>query len=367
MKNALQGIGIVALLAWTGLGALAWSRAREGVEVVIQEAGSADSGELALLADRVELLSTDLDRLVESLSGNFEMLAEALESGTQSEMTRSALLEQRLTQLEAALPHALHARETAGALDRALARLETLDGSTAPPGRTVLEQPTGEPASPVPSGREASGLEDGSAPVTPEAVAPKRSFLAFQIPSRDFQFEGRQRFEILGELSRVGFDAKSTLHDFTGISNQVSGSFRVDLADPGSGIEGAIRVATSSLNSGLDGRDEAMLEHLDATKFSELLFEPTRFSADVLSADTQVVEGTITGMLTLRGSTREVAMQVKAHVDDSRRLVIEGEMPLVLDDYQIPVPSKLGVISMEKQVRVWINLRARARAQEQGR
>ena len=54
-------------------------------------------------------------------------------------------------------------------------------------------------------------------------------------------------------------------------------------------------------------------------------------------------------------------MEVRARVDEARRLVVEGEMPLDLEDYGVPVPNQLGVVSMDPEVRVWVFLRARAR------
>jgi hypothetical protein len=62
--------------------------------------------------------------------------------------------------------------------------------------------------------------------------------------------------------------------------------------------------------------------------------------------------------------TRDVRVEVTAHTDESRRLVVEGETPLSLGDFGAPVPSKLGVISMDDEVRVWVSLRLRARADE---
>jgi hypothetical protein len=52
-------------------------------------------------------------------------------------------------------------------------------------------------------------------------------------------------------------------------------------------------------------------------------------------------------------------MPLKVVVDESMRLVVEGESPLKLSDFGVPVPSKLGLISMQDEVRIWISLRAR--------
>ena len=57
-------------------------------------------------------------------------------------------------------------------------------------------------------------------------------------------------------------------------------------------------------------------------------------------------------------------MPVTAQLDEARRLVIEGEAALALSDFGISAPRKLGLISMEDRVNVWIRLRARARLGE---
>jgi len=67
--------------------------------------------------------------------------------------------------------------------------------------------------------------------------------------------------------------------------------------------------------------------------------------------------------MTIRGVDKDIQMKVNGRIDESRRLVIEGEVPLRLSDFSVHVPSKLGLISMNDQVRVWIHLRARARSQ----
>ena len=56
---------------------------------------------------------------------------------------------------------------------------------------------------------------------------------------------------------------------------------------------------------------------------------------------------------------QEIARCLK-YVDEARRVVVEGEAPLRLTDYGVPVPSKLGLIGMEDEVKIWIALRARA-------
>ena len=44
-------------------------------------------------------------------------------------------------------------------------------------------------------------------------------------------------------------------------------------------------------------------------------------------------------------------MDVRLSIDDAQRLCVEGSMPLDLEQYQVPVPSKLGLISIDSTMR----------------
>lgn len=320
MGKSLQTVGALALVAWTVLGAYAWSRAREGVRVVLDAGGDEPGTSEALVADRIEALSSDLDALIAALEANFAGLATALEGRGIEAAAVAARMEARLEELQRVLPAA-----------------------------TPTTDPVAFAAAPV---------EDPPAPA--EEPLRAKSFLAFALPSRDFRFEGEQTFDVLADLSRVGFDAKSTLHDFSGVSDSVRGRFRVDLAHASEGIDGSVTVSTTSLRTGLVGRDEAMLEHLAADACPEIEFVPTAFAPSHCDPGAKELDGVVAGRMTIHGVTREVEMALHARVDEARRLVLEGEMPLSLDDYGVEAPSQLGVISMQDEVRVWIHLRARA-------
>jgi polyisoprenoid-binding protein YceI len=173
-----------------------------------------------------------------------------------------------------------------------------------------------------------------------------------------------QTFEVVGELSRVGFDAKSTLHDFTGVTSQVAGTFRANLASPSGAWTGEVACAAATLVSGVDGRDDAMRDHLDTAHHAQIRFAIAGFTpaADGIDTKAQTFRGEVRGTMTIRGKSREVAMPITARVDESKRLVVEGQMPLKLSDYGVPVPNKLGLVKVEDEVKVWIALRARVRS-----
>jgi len=422
MGKTLQIIGVLALVGFTGLGIAIWAQIPSKLNVTLSEGeASEDALKIALLRDRVETLSGDLEALTATLQENFTRLVEATSGDATETAAAQARTAERLRELEAAVPEALRAREEraraeaeARALTAALARLERTNAQaesmlreldalrtslreaaaapvqpvvpTPPPIETPplppvaapdpaptpvpelpdVSTPPEAPAIPEPStqpvagGPEASG--EDTAEGEPEKPKKKKSFLAFDLPSRKFTFGGTQNYAVLGALSRVGFDGKSTLHDFTGTSNRVSGSFRVDLANPAAGMEGRIQVLASSLNTGLADRDRDMRTHLGVAQHKQIVFVAEGFEGARSDPRAQTVAGTIVGKLTIKGTTRDVRMPVRARVDEAKRLVIEGELPIRMSRFGVRVPTQAGVISMEDGVTIWIRLRARARA-----
>jgi polyisoprenoid-binding protein YceI len=192
--------------------------------------------------------------------------------------------------------------------------------------------------------------QDGAAAPAPTPAQPASSA---------FTFDRRQRFAIVPSLSRVGFDAKSTLHDFSGVSSSVEGTFNVDLSRPGEKPSGRITVEAASLDTGLADRDVDMRKTLAVEQFQTLTFEWNGFVATGVDARAMTVAGTASGKLTIRGRSRDVSMPVKVSVDASRRVAIEGELAIKLGDFEVVPPSQLGVIKVADEMKLWIALRAR--------
>lgn len=210
--------------------------------------------------------------------------------------------------------------------------------------------------SPVePAERSAPALAGGA---TPDAPREKR-FLSFKSAGPGFSFDALQRFALVPSLSRVGFDAKSTLHDFSGACTNVEGEIQVALARPAAGCSGFVRASAAALETGLAERDEEMRKVLGVAEFAEIRFDWKTFEPGEVDATAMRVTGTAHGDLTIHGKTRAVALPVRVAVDASRRLGIEGELHVKMSDFGVAPPSKLGVISVDDDIVVWIALRAR--------
>lgn len=337
MSKLLQVLGMAFLLALLGGEIAGLMVLKDRIRIVValdQPTESVD--QLGLLRDEVASLATTVQALQQAVAGSFEQLGQSLSA---ADATRHEQQQQQLQGLVGQLG------DLAQTVAQAIAQAATKPPVVEEP--RVIAPPVVIPTAPT-------------APTVPAAKPP--TFLAFSLPTTGFAFDQRHEFALLPELSRVGFDAKSTLHDFTGVTTQVRGSFHAALGGDGD-WSGDVEVDAASLDSGVAGRDENMREHLATTQHPQLRMHIARFvpDQDGVDAAKRSVRGTVHGDMTIRGTTRQVAMPVTAVVDPQQRVTISGQMPLKLSDYGVPVPSQLGVINMQDEVTVWVALRARAK------
>jgi polyisoprenoid-binding protein YceI len=365
MKPLFTWLGVAAVFGWTALGAAAWFATKENVTVVLSEGEATRApadDPLALVADDVAALRGDLSALVATLGANLETL-DARGQERSDELARElAGLRVELARLGGAREGELLAEVRKLRTDVAGLGTRAIEVASAPSMDTASGEPTvavDEPIEPA-IAPVAEPVTQPTVDVAATEPAPKRSsFLAFTLPSDDFRFDERRAWTVVANLSRVGFDGKSTLHDFTGTTSTLSGTFDFDLAHAADAPHGTIRVDANSLDTGSEGRDEEMDDVLQVAQHGEFLFELTAFEPESVDAAAQSVRGVARGTLTIRGVAREIAMPVTATVDASRRLVLEGEANVHLPDFGVPVPNKLGLVSMEPDVRIWIALRAK--------
>jgi polyisoprenoid-binding protein YceI len=361
MKRILAWIGALALVAFGAGGALAWWQAKGHWTLVVQEGEPAPSPvdeHVQLLDERVQTLATDLRALTQQLETNLGVLDERGEERAQE---ASAQRERQVAGLREELAK-LSGR--AAGLEAGLAGLQAQlrDREEAEAALAAAPAPMVEPAAePEPSEPEPAATEP-----EPEPPPRRASFLAFELPSDDFSPDERRTWTVVPALSRVGFDGTSTLHDFSGTTSDVAGELSVALEHPGEQPAASIRVVAGSLKTGEEGRDEGMYEHLDVEDHPDLRFELAAFEPERVDLAAGAVDGLARGRMTIRGVERELELPVKLRLDDAHRLSIEGEVELALPDYEVPIPSKLGLIKMGETVRVWIALRARLEPRSEG-
>lgn len=369
-------------LALGGLGALGVASSQVRVTVVPAGGPATEADPLALLRDDVGALQRDLGQLDEGLGRNLEALAAAVDAGAGAHADRLAgRLEGRLAALERRLGELAADVATARAdrgpsapppssADRAAdgagpgpaqagAGAPGQDpGGTAPaaPGAVAAAADAG-PTAPVAAPPEAAGLGAAEAPGT-GAPAGRPGLFSFRSAS-GLDWDERLRFQVLPSLSRVGFDAKSTLHDFTGVTSEVEGRLALRLADPGHDGEGEVVARAATLKTGIDGRDEELRKRLETARHPELRFVLRVFRGASVDRAARRVTGQVEGDMTIHGVTRRLTVPVELTVDDARRLVVTGDAALRMSDFQVEPPT-VGPISVEDQVRFWVALRLRS-------
>jgi polyisoprenoid-binding protein YceI len=371
VRRLLEFVGLLALVGLATVAGVGLFVVSGRMRVVVQPDAAPAPDPVALLRDDLQAQHRDLEALTQQLGDSFQRLQTVF----------AAAAERRDPELVAALQRGREAQvDIAARLERlevavrALARAEpaAAQSSNTPSANTppADPQPTAlAPTAPVPAALVPAAADPPAPTGSPAAAPAKQPFLGFQLPSRRFRFDGEQDFAILPDLSRVGFDAKSTLHDFTGATSKVAGTFTANLADPAGGWRGAVTCTVASLITGVDGRDAAMRDNLDAAHHPEIRFEIIGFKPAErgIDAAAMTVRGEIRGTMTIRGVSKELRMPVAVSVDDSKRLFLEGHVPLRLDDYDVPVPNQLGFVKMDPEVNLWIALRARVRGGADGR
>lgn len=382
-----QWIGVVAVLALVAGAVAALALVGERVHVTIQEGGEGAArgpDPLELLRADVGQLAADLAALSEGTSAQLQALHDSL-AGESRASGEALAAEIRALQIEL---RELQARVARGAADEGASRARTELALTALSARVdavvaalsipaPVVEPGSELAQAAPESVPAIRTEPEPAAAEPappaaepaaetSAEKPTKGFLTFKLPSRAFAFDRLQRWSVLANLSRVGFDARSTLHDFSGATQSVAGELTANLAHPEQGGKGTITVDAASLDTGEPDRDADMREGLAVATHPQLSFEWTGFTPESSDAAAMKTTGTVRGKLTIHGTAREFSMPVRISVDASKRAAIEGEAKLKMSDYGVAPPSKLGLISVEDEVTIWIALRARSLGDAEG-
>lgn len=365
MGKLLAWIGGAAVLGCLAVGIGCLMIVKDRVRIVFASDEPTTGPEpLALLRDDVGSLTQQLDDLRSAIASNFEQLGKGLDERAAQRHGDVA------TAAELAAVRQLVAEQGA-LLDQLLARTTVLPAQVAATGQPLASPVAPNvapvttlvaPPAPVAQATPPAPVEPPAAPAAPATKT--SSFLSFAVPKAKFQFDIEQTYTLVPDLCRVGFDAKSTLHDFTGVTGKVAGSFTADFDDPRGAWRGEVTCEAKELHTGVDGRDTNMWEYLDAPNHAQIAFAIAGFrpAENGIDAAAQTVRGEVFGTMTIRGKSRDLAMPVRVRVDPQKRVVIDGEVPLKLSDYEVPVPSQLGMINMQDEVKVWIALRARVQA-----
>ena len=132
-----------------------------------------------------------------------------------------------------------------------------------------------------------------------------------------------------------------------GFHGRGPGGFAVDgktdqlrIDDDGTTLK--ITVPLATLQTGIGLRDKHMREkYLQVDKYPDAVLE-LAWSSVKLPGDGQTGEGTAPGKMTIHGKTKDVQAKYRI-VRTGNQYQVTGNVPLNLKDYDIDVPSYLGV------------------------
>lgn len=149
----------------------------------------------------------------------------------------------------------------------------------------------------------------------------------------------------------LGFEARTTLHDFTGVALQYSGEARLEGGRP---AEVRVRVPVDALRTGNDARDRDMRRLLGAPRGRDIVFRAQSFDGPPLP-ERGTARGTLHGTLRVRGVEREVEVPV-SYGRDGPRAQVSGAFPVDIRGFGIEPPRVFLVQRMEPVVRVHFTL-----------
>lgn len=169
--------------------------------------------------------------------------------------------------------------------------------------------------------------------------------------------------------SRVQFVSDAPLETITGIGSYVTGDVNVDTSDLSS-ARGTIHVRTSSLETGVDLRDEHLHGDgwLDSGRFPEAVFEITRVEGPHQLRPNHETRMRLHGHFTLHGVTHDIVADARIRLiplnDELRAAHIDGDVisaqasfSVELTDYGISVPLPVR-LKVSNEIRVNVRIRA---------
>jgi polyisoprenoid-binding protein YceI len=163
------------------------------------------------------------------------------------------------------------------------------------------------------------------------------------------------RFVPMQGRCAAGFDATSTLHDFSGSTTAITGHIEFEKGRHESTAKAEIVVDARTLDTGNKDRDQDMHETtLESAKYPEVRF--------VLTSVAMKTPGALSGDLTMRGTIeihgvkREVEIPAVGELREDGYLHGKGQFKALLTDFGMTPPTKLGFIKVRDEIVIWFEL-----------
>jgi polyisoprenoid-binding protein YceI len=152
-------------------------------------------------------------------------------------------------------------------------------------------------------------------------------------------------FRIAPGHAEAGFDLKATMHTVHGRTSKVVGEVRAQDEPNGSKtLDGTIEVDAASLDTANASRDRTLhAKSLEVGRYPLLVFAPRRFVPSGPVGPDGAVPGTLSGSLTIRETTKPIAMDATLTPLDGGGYRVAGRFDVAWADFGIPDPSFLFV------------------------
>lgn len=196
-------------------------------------------------------------------------------------------------------------------------------------------------------------------PEKPTPLVKKRKTLAELLAAKHAvdPRDRRTTWRLLPGNARIGFDGRSTVHNFTARSDHVSGDLQLHWNDLGDGAGGELVVQIKSLDSGDHARDEEIRKHLGGGKHPTVVCRILSLTPDG-EARGAVRKAQAKLRFAIHGKTREINAPVTLTLTPQQRVHVQGELKLKMSDFDIRPKAKFGLIKVDDEVAVWWDLYA---------
>lgn len=136
------------------------------------------------------------------------------------------------------------------------------------------------------------------------------------------------------DKSYISYDGKHPAHNWTGISNEIQGSFELNIQDLTlSKID--LYVPVFSFDSKNASRDSNMLDVVEEYYYPYVRFVSTKIHK-------KNNEFIVTGRISFHGITKEFVIPVK-YIMENNNVIIKSEFAIMLSDFKIKRPSLLTI------------------------
>jgi polyisoprenoid-binding protein YceI len=259
----------------------------------------------------------------------------------------------KLMLLGLAMALAAIACQTGAAGDESLAAVssESPTNTTVPVEPSPTSAPSATPtAQPTATNTVQPTIEPSPTPTTEPTPTEEPGILrAYQIDQ-----EGS---EVRFLIDEVLFGDPKTV---VGRTNQVTGQVLLDLKQPGQVEVSSIEISARELTTDNSFRNRALRSQiLDANDdaFQFITFTPTEIDglADVAIGFSEPVTFTITGDLQIRDITNSVTFEMTATAVSETELKGSGTATVLRSDYDLNIPSVVGVAGVSEEARLEID------------